>query len=517
MRKSTLIHHFLENSASQFPDKVALIHEENRATYGQINQRANHLANCLIEQGVVAGDRVAILLENGLAYAISYYAILKAGAVAVPLSTGLGPDGLKWIVEEITPKCMVVGMRYERVLKAAAISKSHCRYFIIHSSKALPAINGADVFRFDDISTSKHSASPELPIDSERLASIIYTSGSTGKPKGVMLSHGNIRANAQSICSYLSITSNDIQMVVLPFFYVMGKSLLNTHFAAGGTVVINNKFAFPASVLNQMVEEQVTGFSGVPSTYAFLLNRSPLRAYRNKLTSLRYCSQAGGHMARRIKTELRETLPEHTDIVIMYGATEASARLTYLDPKYFDSKKDSIGRAIPGVSLKLVGANGGKVGPGQKGELVASGANIMQGYWKDEEATARVLKNDGYHTGDIGYQDKDGFFYLTGRDDNLIKSGGHRINPQEIEDHIMDTGLVVEVAVVGIPDPLLGLKLAALVEPKDKKNTSEDILKKCAQYLPKYKLPAQIAFVRSLPKKASGKIDREKCVNLSKK
>ena len=222
-------------------------------------------------------------------------------------------------------------------------------------------------------------------------------------------------------------------------------------------------------------------------------------------------------MARRIKTELRETLPEHTDIVIMYGATEASARLTYLDPKCFDSKKDSIGRAIPGVSLKLVGANGGKVGPGQKGELVASGANIMQGYWKDEEATARVLKNDGYHTGDIGYQDKDGFFYLTGREDNLIKSGGHRINPQEIEDHIMDTGLVVEVAIVGIPDPLLGLKLAAVVEPKDKKNTSQDILKKCAQHLPKYKLPAQIAFVRSLPKKASGKIDREKCVNLSKK
>ena len=217
-------------------------------------------------------------------------------------------------------------------------------------------------------------------------------------------------------------------------------------------------------------------------------------------------------MARRIKTELRETLPEHTDIVIMYGATEASARLTYLDPKYFETKKDSIGRPIPGVTLKVVGTNGEELGVGEKGELVASGANIMQGYWKDEEATDRALKNDGYYTGDIAYKDRDGFYYLAGRDDNLIKSGGHRINPQEVEDCIMDTGLVVEVVVVGIPDKLLGLKLVAVVETKENKITSDDILRKCAQDLPKYKLPGKITMVRALPKKASGKIDRKKCL-----
>jgi long-chain acyl-CoA synthetase len=513
---ASLIHHYLENSARKFPDKVALVHEETRATYRQINDRANRLSNWLISQGIVSGDRVAILLENGLEYVVSYYATLKAGAVAVPLSTGLGPDGLKGIIEEITPNCMVLGTRFERVLKAAAIPAGHCNCFIIHSSKKLPEINDSSIFRLEDIIDAKHATNPDLPIGSEQLASIIYTSGSTGKPKGVMLSHGNIVANTRSICSYLALTPDDIQMVVLPFFYVMGKSLLNTHFAVGGTVVVNNKFAFPASVLNQLVTEQVTGFSGVPSTYAFLLHRSPLKKYRDKLTSLRYCSQAGGHMSQSIKSELRETLPEHTDIFIMYGATEASARLTYLDPKYFDSKKDSIGQPIPGVKLKLAGINSGRTGSNEKGELVASGANIMQGYWKDEKATARVLKNGGYHTGDLAYQDSDGFYYVIGRDDNQIKSGGHRINPQEIEDHIMDTGLVVEVAVMGIPDPLLGLKLAAVVAPKNKKITSADILKKCASNLPKHKLPAQIAFARALPKKASGKIDREKCLDIAK-
>jgi acyl-CoA synthetase (AMP-forming)/AMP-acid ligase II len=517
MKQATLIHHFLENSARQFPDKAALIHEKTRATYFQINEYANNLANWLIDHGIIPDDRVAILMENGLEYVIGYYAALKAGAVAVPLSTGLRPDGLKGIIEEITPKCMVAGVKFERVLREAAIPREHCNCFIFHSPKKSLEINGSDVFRLEGIIAGNHSPNPELSIDSEQLASIIYTSGSTGKPKGVMLSHGNIVANTQSICRYLSLTPDDIQMVVLPFFYVMGKSLLNTHVATGGTVVINNKFAFPASVLNQMVTEQVTGFSGVPSTYAFLLHRSPLKAYRDKLNSLRYCSQAGGHMSQRIKTELSNALPDHTDIFIMYGATEASARLTYLAPKDFDSKKGSIGKPIPGVTLKLLGTNGRKIHPGEKGELVAGGPNIMQGYWKKKEATAKILDDDGYHTGDIAYQDNDGFYYVTGRKDNLIKSGGHRINPQEIEDRIMDTGLVVEAAIVGIPDTLLGSKLAAVVEPKDKEITSEDILQKSAQVLPKYKLPGEIIFVRSLPKKASGKIDHEKCLDLAKK
>lgn len=517
MQQPTLIHHFLENSAWNFPDKVALVHEQTRTTYRQINEQANNLANWLIGQGVVSGDRIAILLENGSEYVISYYATLKTGAVAVPLSTGLRPDGLKDIIAEITPKCMVLGARFERVLRAAAIPADHCSCFVTCSSKERPQMMGADVLRLEEIIEAGNTTNPELPIDTKQLASIIYTSGSTGKPKGVMLSHSNIEANTRSICSYLALTQNDIQMVVLPFFYVMGKSLLNTHFAVGGTVVINNKFAFPASVIKQMVTEQVTGFSGVPSTFAFLLHRSPLRAYRDKLTSLRYCSQAGGHMSQRIKTELRNTLPTHTDIFIMYGATEASARLTYLDPKYFNFKKGSIGRPIPGVKLKLVGANGEKQGPGEKGELVADGANIMLGYWNNEEATTRVLKNGGYHTGDVAYRDSDGFYYVIGRGDNLIKTGGHRINPQEVEDRIMDTGIAVEVAVLGIPDPLLGLKLVAVVEPKDKNITGDDILKKCASDLPKYKLPAQVVFVRALPKKASGKIDREKCADLVKK
>ena len=371
-------------------------------------------------------------------------------------------------------------------------------------------------YSWDDVVANQNSSEPDIAVDESDLASIIYTSGSTGTPKGVMLSHKNLVSNVQSICQYLAISDKDIQMVVLPFFYVMGKSLLNTHFAAGGTVVINNKFAYPASVIQQMVDEKVTAFSGVPSTYAYLLHRSPLRKYRSKLDSLRYCSQAGGHMSVQIKMELREVLPEHTRIYIMYGATEASARLTYLEPERYQQKIGSIGKPIPGVTLRVLDADGRQLPADSTGELVAAGANIMQGYWKDPETTAGFLTQAGYHTGDLGYQDNEGYFYVNGRKDNLLKVGGHRINTQEVEDALMATKLVIEAAVFGLPDKLLGNKLIAVATPVNGEYKENDILSLCAQKLPKHKVPAEVKLVRSLPKHSSGKINRTKCLELIK-
>ena len=350
---------------------------------------------------------------------------------------------------------------------------------------------------------------PGLAIDPNSCAAIIYTSGSEGKPKGVMLSHANIVANTRSIVEYLGLTANDVQMVVLPFYYVMGKSLLNTHFSVGGTVVINNKFAYTAAVLKQMAEEGVTGFSGVPSTYAHLLFRSPLAAYRDRLPRLRYCSQAGGHMPRHIKLELLKVLPAHTRLVVMYGATEASARLTYVPPDRLLPKIDSIGIPIAGVELSVLSAEGKTLGPGETGEIVARGDNIMLGYYRDEEATRKVLDKHGYHTGDLGYRDEDGYYYVTGRKDAQIKVGGRRVDPQKIEDTIIESGLAAECLVFGISDPLQGMRLAGLVVPvRRTADTVTEILKYCAAKLPKFEVPAALKLVDSIPKTGSGKPDR---------
>ena len=553
-----LIHHFLENSAARFPDKVAIIHEKTRATYRQVNAGADRLAAFLVGRRVKKGDRVVILLENSVEYVVAYYGILKAGAVAVPLSTDLKPDGLNPLLAELEPAAMVSSSRFERLLQASDLDVPNFGTMIIQNPKLDWSEKFNNIFSFQEIinpirlhrnkilaqdqggaefqpagalkevplgcvleyvedlegGSNKDIEPLNISVQSHDLGSIIYTSGSTGRAKGVMLTHGNIVANVDSICEYLQLSDSDIQMVVLPFFYVLGKSLHNTLVAAGGTLVINNKFAFPATVVNQMIQEKATLFSGVPSTYAYLLHRSPLKKSKDQFEHLRMVTQAGGHMARSVKTALHKALPDHTQICIMYGATEASARLTWLDPDYFEEQIDSIGRAIPGVTIKILDEQGRETAQGDKGEVVASGANIMQGYWKDQEATAQALDQHGYHTGDVGVKDADGFIFLEGRKDNLLKVGGHRINPQEIEDALLATGLAVEAAVVGLADDLLGKRLAGLVVPLNGDASPEVIKERCARLLPKYKQPGDIKLVRSLPKNANGKVDRKGCFNL---
>jgi long-chain acyl-CoA synthetase len=509
-----MIHHFLENSAAAFPDKTAVITDTDRATYAQINSDANRLARLLQDHTVTDQDIVVLLMDNSIEYVISYYAVLKTGAVVVPFSNDLKPESINHLFRELSPKAVITSKKFERLLNACDLNASTLQAMIIKDSSMQWTQSDFPVIPWSDLSNYSISTNLDKTIDQNSLASIIYTSGSSGIPKGVMLSHLNIRTNADSICQYLNLTADDIQMVVLPFFYVMGKSLLNTLFSVGGTIVINNKFAFTASVINQMVEERVTLFSGVPSTYAFLLNRSPLESFKNKLTALRCCTQAGGHMASSIKRKLISVLPEHTDICIMYGATEASARLTYLDPGQLENKIDSIGKPIPGVQIKILDQNNREVPFGQTGELVASGNNIMLGYWKDTVTTAKVLDENGYHTGDQGYRDNDGFYYLKGRKDSLLKVGGHRINPQEVEDAIIETDLVIESVVIGAKDDLLGHKLIALAAPRNKDIDANMILAKCSQLLPKYKMPAQIKLVKFLPKNANGKIDKHRCAEL---
>lgn len=508
-----LIHQFLENSASRLPDKQALILSGKRVTYSRLDSSANSLANWFIQSGMQPGDRVLILLENGEEYVISYYATLKAGMVAVPLSSETRSDALKKILDTITPRVIIASPKAEKAL---------------HEISDLPPSIGAAVFtnskhpwqqqkfstgRFDTL-LSGATSSPALTIDQSSLASIIFTSGSTGIPKGVMLSHANIVANVYSIVQYLELTEADRQMVVLPFFYVMGKSLLNTHIAVGGSLVINNTFAYPASVLKQMADEEVTGFSGVPSTYAYLLHRSPLKSYRDKLPCLRYCSQAGGHMARQIKEELLEALPPQTKLYVMYGATEAAARLSYVEPTRLREKIDSIGIPINGVTMKIVDDSDRELPDGVTGELIASGANIMAGYWNDPHSTAAVLSQQIYRTGDLGYRDKDGYFHIVGRKDNQLKVGGHRINPQEVEDALIATELLIEAAVIGVEDSLAGHRLVAIVVPIDANTSVNDVLRKCMELLPRYKIPSEIRLAKTLPKNNNGKVDRQLCLAL---
>ena len=344
---------------------------------------------------------------------------------------------------------------------------------------------------------------PVCSIDLD-LETIVFTSGSTGVPKGVMLSHLNTVSNMTSICRYLQLGAADRVMAVLPFSYIYGKSLLLTHLQVGGSVVIDNRFTYPDVVLKNMVETEVTGFAGVPSTFTLLLNRSSLRKMR--FPALRYITQAGGAMAPAVQQKVAEAFAP-AQLYIMYGATEAAPRLSYLDPAVLPRKWGSIGKAVPNVELLIVDGEGQEVAQGETGEIAARGSNIKQGYWKSPEGTASVLKNGLYLTGDLGRTDEEGYFYVVGRKKDIIKVKGYRVSAKEIEEVLLEMEGVHEAAVIGVEDEVLGEAIKAFVVLKqDSRATREEISQYLAGKLAAHKMPKITEICSALPKNESGKI-----------
>ncbi|MBD3169880.1 MAG: AMP-binding protein [candidate division Zixibacteria bacterium] len=498
---------FLENAAFEFPFKTAVITEAERVDYISLYSHALRFASALVKYGVKPGDRIVLFIDNSIGYAVSYFGTLLAGAVVVGQSTANKERHMRNIINHCTATAVVTGGRHLKTI-SNIIGDCPSLKAIIYDGKLPSAMkpSGAECRELFDIYLNEEMTANIPSREEDELAQIIYTSGTTGNPKGVMLSNKNLRANTESIIRYLGLTYEDRVMSVLPFYYSYGNSLLLTHIACGGSIVIDNRFAYPQKVLQRMVEEQVTGFSGVPSTFAILAHKAGLADF--DLSSLRYITQAGGPMSPALANELKGALP-NVKIFIMYGQTEASARLSYLEPERLTDKSGSIGKAIPGVELKVLDKKGQEVKPGDVGEIVARGDNIMMGYWQNPSETKMVLKEGSLYTGDLATVDEDGFIYIVSRQSDMIKSGAHRISPKEIEELIMEDDRVHEVAIVGEPDEIMGETIVALVVPRPEKIlTDKDILSHCRKHLPLYKVPKRVEFRESLPKTASGKIKK---------
>jgi acyl-CoA synthetase (AMP-forming)/AMP-acid ligase II len=310
---------------------------------------------------------------------------------------------------------------------------------------------------------------------------------------------------------YLELTAADRVAMVLPFYYVYGNSVLHTHVCAGATVVHAGSMTFPTEVLKTIETTRATGLSGVPATFARLMGLSTLG--QHDLGSLRYLTQAGAAMSPALTERLRGAFPS-ASIFVMYGQTEASARLAYVPATDLVRKSGSAGRAIPGVELSIVDAEGREVPRGTTGEVVACGDNVMLGYWNDPEATRRALRDGRLHTGDLASMDEEGFLYIVGRESEMIKSGAHRISPREIEVAVEAALGVRECAVAGVPDELMGQAIAAFVVTEEGRTLDrQTILRACLAELPRFKLPEHVLFVPELPRTSSGKIRRAELVD----
>ena len=507
-----LVHHFLELQAEDEPERLFLIHESDRATYGEVEQAANRIAHLLLENGVRRGDRVGLLAHNSRLTVECYYGALKAGAVVVPLNTAADGRTLRGFLVDCGATALLAGPRFEKAVSEAVAALPGLKLLVVPDPAKLGETPAHINVLAHAAATSASNTPPRLTPTDLELASIVYTSGSTGQPRGAMLSHLNLVSNARSIVSYLELSARDRVLQILPFYYVYGKSVLNTHAAAGACVVIENRFLFPGTALDTLQNEACTGLSGVPSTYAILLNKTDFA--ERSLPSLRYLTQAGGPMSPELTKRLMAAQPR-ARLFVMYGATEASARLTYLDPHELPEKAGSIGKPIPNVEMRVLREDGSECSVDEPGELVARGSNIMRGYWGAPEETAQVLTEHGYHTGDLGRRDADGFLWVVGRKKDMIKAGAHRIAAKEIEDAILEYKDVHEVAVIGVPDEILGEAIKAFVVFRGDAAVGtaglEAFLKK---RLPAYKQPSIIQARLDLPKNEAGKIMKQQLKDL---
>jgi len=504
----------LVKTAAAFEQKTAAIHLGRSITYGELYRSSAALSARLKKLNLPPFSRAAILFENSIDYIICYFAAYLADLVPVPLDTSLAPENLNQILADSGASVFMVQSKYRRQLDTILGKDLLLRLLV--SDRTVPVADSfPPVETLSDIietpspvpGLTRAAASFKPPDEApHELAAIFYTSGSTGEPKGVMLSHRNLVSNTLATVQYLGLGKDDSVLVILPFYYIYGNSLLLTHVATGGHVVIDNRFTYPEVVLDALEESKATGFAGVPSTFMIALNKSTMA--KRKLADLRYITQAGGAMAPEVTRRLMAACPRQK-LWVMYGQTEASPRVTYLPPERLGEKLGSIGIPVPGVEVRILDESGKEIPDGESGEIAVGGPNVMLGYWNQPEATAEVLRDGWLITGDLARKDQDGYIYVVGRKREIIKSAGHRISTKEIEECLLEHEAIAEAAVFGVPDDILGEAIhAVLVLRPASKCDDKQIQSFCQKHLAAFKVPRSVRFVDALPKNQSGKVNK---------
>lgn len=484
--------------------KLALHRQRVKWTYGDLARGAAAAASVMRALGLKPGDRVALLFRNSPEYVALLFGALAARLAVVPLNVQERAVMLAAQVRHSGARLVSGDPGHPEWAALKAELKNDTAMLDV------PAVDDdgsvAAFMRRFDASPAHALESPGVTRDD--LAMLLYTSGTTGRPKGVMLSHGNLIANTTAIIDYLQLGPEDIGLTVLPFHFSYGNSVLHMHLGSGATLLLEDSLAFPWAILQRLQNERVTGFSGVPSTYAILMSRAHLDEF--DLSAMRYLTQAGGAMSRAAIQRMRELVPS-AKFYVMYGQTEASARLTYLPPERLDDKPGSVGKPLRDLQIEVRDAGGRVLPPGQTGELCARGPSIMLGYWQDEEATRSVVVDGWLHTGDLAHTDEEGFLYIDGRAVEMIKVGSFRVSPLEVEEVLATLPAIAEMAVTSIPDEWLGQAVKAVLVLRDgTKLTEREVKAHCNARLAAYKVPKVVEFVSRLPRTSSGKIQRFK-------
>lgn len=514
---SCLIHDYLTLSADKYADKPFIIQDSKEWSFAEIDQLSTRLAGHLIEAGIQPQDKVAILLDNSAETVISLYAISKAAATFVVINSTVKANKLSYILKNSGAKVLITHVNKGRGLIDAFKELEQKPDIIwISPQGTIPAqlAQLSHSHAWETFTQAGTIQSNHLPraIDQD-LAALIYTSGSTGQPKGVMQPHNRMVGVAKSIIEYLKNDQNDVILNVLSlaFGYGLYQVLMAAMF--GGTVVLEKNFVFLHNTLQKIQKHKVTGFPFVPTVLAMMLKLETLGDY--DFSSLRYITNAGAALPTHHAKTLRNLIP-HADIYPMYGLTEC-VRVCYLNPEHVDDRPDSVGFEIPNCRVFVMTEDGKEAEPGQIGELVVTGSNVMPGYYKDPELTNKIFRSNSesgivhLYTGDLFRRDKDGFLYFVSRKDDMIKTRGERVSPLEVENLMLQIDGIAETAVIGIPDDIFGQVIKAYVVLTPESSHSEQtVLKNCSETMENYMIPKYIEILDSLPRTPNGKVDKKK-------
>ncbi|MBD3246647.1 MAG: long-chain-fatty-acid--CoA ligase [Candidatus Omnitrophica bacterium] len=492
----------LDATAARFPDRIYIEYGAKKITYCQAAAVSRKFAQVLRDRGVTAGDRVALWLPNCPEFVFAFFAVLRAGAVAVPVNTLLLREEARYIVEDAGAKVMVCSAGKAQEAKNILSRVPSLEWIAVSPGSE----TGNGVFSFWELVRAAEELQEGPPAEPLRLAEIVYTSGTTGRPKGACLTHRNLLANVNDCAQVIRANKRDVFICLLPLFHSFASTVcMLLPCAAGAKTVILRSVRPFKRVVRTILRKRVTVFIGVPSLYGILSEmRLPFarRILAALLNPVRVCISGAAalppQVTRRFEKKFRRPLLQG------YGLTEASPVVS-LNPLKGRRVPESVGVSLPSVRVRIEDPRGNECAPGEVGELVVSGPNVMQGYFHLDEATARTLRNGWLYTGDLAKKDTLGFLYIMGRAKEMINVRGLNVYPREIEEVLYRCPGVHEAAVVGVMHRRRGEVPVAFVAAEAHVEERR-LMRHLRESIASYKVPLRIIKKPVLPKNPTGKI-----------
>lgn len=489
----------LDNAAAKFPQRTAVVCERRRLTYRELVERSCRLAKEMLSWGLKSEAHVALLSPNCHFFVEAYFAAVRAGFVVVLVNTRLSLQEIAYILNDSHAEALFYASEYQDKVEKIRADVQGVRFFV--SSVSQDDICSVD---YDNPGRAKEPSVIMELVGESAPCQIVYTSGTTGRPKGAVLTHGNVIWNFFNTVVAREDPPGEKILVIGPLFHVAAlNNQLTVHIGLGGTCSLVGKFD-PEQVLSRIEEEKISVLIAAPAVYNLLMQQRTVRRYDTR--SIRHLTAGADKLSSETRKRMIKFFGGVNGVNNVYGCTEATATITVLKARDSTRKWESIGKAAPFLEAGIMDHEGKPLPVGEVGEIVCHGPNVMQGYYNRPEETKDALRSSWLHTGDIGYRDEEGFFYIIDRKKDMVVSGGENIYPREVEEILLRHPEIADAAVIGIPDAFWGESVKAFIVRRPGASLDADgIIEYCRLHLASYKKPKFVEFLKEIPRNPAGK------------